>query len=264
MNLLGQEVKHKRFGEGVITEVSENSITVCFVESQKLFLFPDAFPQHLTLKNHSIQKKMEKLNEERLQTIKARKQKLEEESEYRSRVYRMRIPLKSQVAYAISEEEIKDLEYIDTGYILTGNMKGQPRVSSNIQPNSAILLTDCGKGGEDERAIIGIAMVHEFYWGKENKDGQIKLHHKHNVILADENRMSFWHYFKRDLTSAQWGKVPFKYFENDTMHRILFEICCKAVGTEQEEKVMELYSYFCLINRIPEKTITPMERELES
>ena len=264
MNLLGQAVKHKKFGKGVITDFSENIVTVCFAESQKSFLFPDAFPQYLTLKNNSIQKKMEELNEERLQGVKARKQKIEKENEYRSRVYTMRIPLKSQVAYDISEEEISTLEYVDTGCILTGNMKGRPRVPSSVQPNSAILLTDCGKGGEDERSIIGIAMAHEFFWGKESKDGQIKLHHKHNLILADENRVSFWRYFKRDLRSEQWGKVPFKYFQNETMHRIIFEIGCKAVGTEQEEKVMELYSYFCFLNRMPEKTIKAIESELKN
>lgn len=255
MNLLGQAVKHKKFGKGVITDLSENIVTVCFAESQKLFLFPDAFSQYLTLNNRSFQIKIEKLNEERLQTMNERKQKLEKENEYRRRMYTMKIPLKSQAAYDISEEEIKDLEYVDTGYILTGNMKGRPRVPSNIQPNSAILLTDCGKSEEDERYIIGIAMAHEFFWGKESKDGQIKLHRKHNLILADENRISFWKYFKKDLILEQWGRVPFKYIQNETMHRIIFEICCKAVGTEQEEKVTELYSYFCFVNRIPEKTI---------
>lgn len=260
MNLLGQLVKHKKFGKGVITDFSNNIVTVCFAESQKLFLYPDAFSKYLTFNNHSFQKKIEKLNEERLQTINERKQKLEKEKEYRRRMYTMRIPLKSQVVYDISEKEIKDLDYVEAGYILTGKMKGRPRVPSNIQPNSAILLTDCGKSEEDERYIIGIAMAHEFFWGKESKDGQIKLHRKHNLILTDENRISFWKYFKKDLISEQWGRVPFKYIQNEIMHRIIFEICNKAIGTEQEEKAKELYGYFCFINRIPEKTIVEIER----
>ncbi|MBE6022592.1 MAG: hypothetical protein E7231_05055 [Cellulosilyticum sp.] len=262
MNLLRQAVKHKKFGKGVITEVSENKITVCFAEGQKLFLIPDAFPQYLTLKDNSIQKKMETLNEERLQATKVRERIIEKE--YRSRLCTMKIPLKSQMVYDISEEEIKDLEYVDTGCILSGDMKGQPRIPSNIQPNSAILLTDCEKGKEDERSIIGIVMAHELFWGKESKDGQIKLHQKHNLILADENRISFWKYFKRDLIPNQWGRIPFKYLQNQTMHSIIFEICCKAVGTEQEEKVMELYRYFCSVNRIPEKSITSIESKSEN
>ena len=262
MNLLKQAVKHEKFGKGVITEVSEDKITVCFPEGEKLFLVPDAFPKYLTLKNNSIQEKMEKLNEQRLQGTKARKQKLE--NEYRTRLRTMKIPLKSQAIYDIPEEEIKDLEYVEAGCILTGNMIGQPRVPSNIQPNSAILLTDCGKSGEDERTIIGIAMAHEFFWGKESKDGQIKLHQKHKLILADENRISFWKYFKKDLMPTRWGRVPIKYIQNETMHSIIFEICCKAVGTEQEEQVMELYSYFCSLNRMPKSNITPIESGLKN
>ena len=34
MQLLGQEVNHKKYGKGVITELAENKITVRFEESQ--------------------------------------------------------------------------------------------------------------------------------------------------------------------------------------------------------------------------------------
>lgn len=79
MNLLGQAVKHKMFGTGVITDLCENKITVCFAENQKLFLFPDAIPCYLTMKNTSIQKKIESINEERERVINEKKQKIEEE-----------------------------------------------------------------------------------------------------------------------------------------------------------------------------------------
>lgn len=263
MNLLGEAVKHKRFGKGVITGLSDNKITICFAKSQKLFLFPDAFTQHLTLKNNSIQKKVEKLNDERLQVIKAKKQKFEKEKEYKNRLYTMKIPLKSQVAYDILEKEIRDFEYIDAGCILSGDMKGRSRTPSNVQPNSAIILTDCGNGGEDERCIIGLAMVDECFWGKESKDGQIKLHKKHKIILPDENRISFWKYFERGAFPRKWGKVPFKYFQNQTMHKIIFDICCMGIGTNQEKEIMDLYSYFCSVNRIPEKKIAEIESRLE-
>lgn len=72
MNILGQAVKHKKFGKGVVTALSENKITVCFAGKEKLFLFPDAFPQYLVLKNESMQRKIEKLNEERTQKAEAK------------------------------------------------------------------------------------------------------------------------------------------------------------------------------------------------
>lgn len=256
MNILGQAVKHKKYGKGVITNLSENSITVCFSESQKLFQFPDAFPQYLTLKNKSIQTKIEKLNEERFLEIEKRKQRMERENKYRNRMYTMKILQKSQVAYDILEKDIVNLDYIETGCLLSGEMKGRPRIPSNVQPNSAIILTDCGNGGEDERCIIGIAMAGEYFWGKECTDNQIKLHEKYKLLLSYENRISFWKYFKREAFPDQWGRVPFKYFQNQTMQKIIFDICSKAAGTEQEEEIMELYSYFCSVNRITEKAIT--------
>lgn len=252
MNLLGQTVNHKTFGNGMIMEFSENRLTVCFAESQKVFLFPDAFLRHLTLKNRSIQKKVEQLNEERLQKIDAKKQKLERESAYRRRIQTMKIPTKSQVVYDISEEKVGNLESVDAGCILSGDRKGKPRVPSNIQPNSAILLTDCKNGEEEERSIIGVAMADEHFWGKDCRDGEIRLHRKYQLLLSDENRMLFWSYFTPEALPVQWGKVPFRYFQNQTMQRMLADICSRAAGTEQEAEAMELYRYFCFVNRLSE------------
>lgn len=119
-----------------------------------------------------------------------------------------------------------------------------------MQPNSAILFSGCENGGENERCITGIAMVDECFWGKECTDGQIKLHSKHKLMLSDENKVSFWKYFKRETFPAHWGKVPFKYFQNQSMRKILFDICEQAAGTEQEEVIIDFYRYFCSINRI--------------
>lgn len=44
MDLLGQAVHHKVFGKGIVTDFCKNKMTVCFAQSQKLFLFPDAIP----------------------------------------------------------------------------------------------------------------------------------------------------------------------------------------------------------------------------
>lgn len=255
MNLLGQVVNHKMFGKGVITNLCENRITVSFVGSQKLFLFPDAIPQHLTLKNASIQKKIEKMNEEQEQKVNEKRRKNEEDDKYRSRIYTMKIPTKSQVAYNIPKDKIDSLEYVEAGCFLSGYMAGKPRNPSNVQPNSAIILTDCATENEDERTIIGIAMAHEKFWGEDCRDGIIKLHEKHKMILSDENKISFWKYFKRQAFPVRWGRVPFKYFQNQTMEKILIDICQKTAGTVQGDAATDIYHYFCTINRISEKRI---------
>lgn len=259
MNLLGEAVKHKRFGNGVITKLCENRVTVCFSESQKLFLFPDAFPKYLTMKNNSIQKEIEKINEKKKREIQERKQKIETENIYRRRLCTMKNSPKSQVVYNISENEISNLEYLEAGNILSGNTKGKPRIPLNVRPISAIIMTDWVNAEEKERCIIGIAMAHEYFWGSECKDGKIRLHQKYKLVLSDENRISFWKYFKREAFTKQWGGIPFKYFQNETMERILFDVCNETIGTEQEDEAMELYSYFCSMNRITERPIVYKE-----
>ena len=241
MQLLGQEVNHKKYGKGVITELAENKITVRFEESQKLFLHPEAFQQHLRLTNRLVQKKIDKLNEEKIRETEERK--------------KIKISVKSQVVFNSSEDKLKEaggLEYIHTGYFLSGEMKDKPRIPANIQPNTAVILTDCGNAGEEERTIFGIAMVDENFLGSECNDGQIKLHKKHILILEEENRLLFWKYFKRETFPARWGRVPFKYFENHTMQKIIFDICNTVTGTEQKESALELYRYFCSLNKLSE------------
>ena len=55
MELRSQAVKHAAFGKGIITEVSGNTITVCFAQGEKKFPCPDAFIHHLTLKDAALQ-----------------------------------------------------------------------------------------------------------------------------------------------------------------------------------------------------------------
>lgn len=255
MNLLGETVKHKQFGHGVITDITENKITVCFAKSQKLFLYPDAFPQFLTLKNNSIQKKIEKLNAQRLLGIKEKKDKENRINNYKNRIYTMKIPERSQAAFDIPEvqiHELKNLDYLETGYYLNGDMKGKPRTPSSLQPNSAILLTGCGNADENDRCILGVAMVCEHFWGNECKDGRIRLHKHYKLILPLETHLSFWNYFKRDSCPVRWGRIPFKYLQNITMQKIILEICQIVSGTEQGEVATEFYHYYSSINRLPE------------
>lgn len=48
------EVKHKSFGDGVVTSVSGKYLTVKFEATQKTFVYPDAFENFLTLKDGGV------------------------------------------------------------------------------------------------------------------------------------------------------------------------------------------------------------------
>lgn len=153
------------------------------------------------------------MNEERLRELEVEREKLEIETRHRRRMYTAKRSLKSQVAYNIPEDKAEGLEYVETGCVLSGPMKGKPRVPSNVQPNSAVVLTDCGNGGEDDRCIIGIGMAGEHFWGKECEDGRILMHDRYQLILSDENRISFWKYFKRRHFLPGGGKFHLNIFK---------------------------------------------------
>lgn len=253
MNLLGQEVKHKVFGKGTITNQCENKITVHFEESDKLFLYPDAIPRYLIFLDSSIQRQMESMSQEREREICERKQKIDKENEYRNRLYRMKILPKSQVAYNILQNDFSNLEYLETGCYLSGSTKGLPRVPVNIQPNSAMVLTNSCSDNEDDRKIIGVVMADEKFWGKECKDGRIHLHEKYQLILPEEQQVSFWKYFNRKDFSSNWGSIPFKYIPCEAMEKILLDVCQSTAGTAKEEEAFKVYQYFCKLNRLTEK-----------
>ncbi len=254
MQLVGQKVKHKKYGSGVITDQIDNKVQISFKESQKLFLCPEAFEQYLRIENNSLQKKIDQLNEEKSLEVKMKKQNEERENISRNLACKLKISSNSQVIFNTSEKlisEARDLKSINVGFYLSGEMKGKPRIPKNIKPNSAILFTDFENKGE-ERSVLGIAMVDDCFLGTECKDGEIQLHKQHRLILKNENRLPFWKYFDRESFSIRWGRVPFKYFQNDLMQEIILDICKALEGTDQEESIKEFYSYFCSINRLSE------------
>lgn len=50
----GQKVLHKVFGEGIITNVEGNHITVSFPVGEKKFIYPDAFRDYLSAKDFGV------------------------------------------------------------------------------------------------------------------------------------------------------------------------------------------------------------------
>lgn len=252
MNLLGQTVKHKKYGKGVITDLTENRVRVRFAKEQKLFQFPEAFPKYLIIKNDSIERKLEKLNEDHRQNQELEQEKMEQEYARRNRLYTMKIQLKSQMAFDLSleaAEEVIRSGLVDTGCYLSGIRKGKPRIPSALQPNSGILLTMC-EAEEKERKIIGAAMVDDSFWGNECEDGKIRLHKEHILMLSPEKYLPFWSAFKQVSIPGTWGSIVFKYFQNNTMQRILQDIRKELAGSEQEETLEKFYRYFCRLNRL--------------
>ena len=66
MQLVGQAVRHKAFGQGVIKDCSGNIVTISFRQGDKRFIYPDAFAKFLTLKNQSIQNELKAIYKKQL------------------------------------------------------------------------------------------------------------------------------------------------------------------------------------------------------
>ncbi len=68
-DLLNVKVKHKVYGIGIITEASDNHLTIKFVAKESKFIYPDAFEQFIEAEEASVQAEiMEEVNNKKLAT----------------------------------------------------------------------------------------------------------------------------------------------------------------------------------------------------
>lgn len=250
MDLLGQTVRHKLFGKGVITDLCQDRLTVRFGESQRCFMYPDAIPRFLTLEDSAIQDRIEDINNRREEKLERERHRQEEKDKYRRRLLNMKIPPRCQAAYNLPRDWDPASRLLPTGSYLSGYMKGQPRLPSNIQPNSALLLTSC-QGSEQERRIDGIAMVDIHFWGDECKDGQIVLHPDMLIMLPEEDRALFWPCLEDKAVPASWGRIPFRYVQNSIMEGIISDMLRNSKDKPWQEKALALDEYYSKLNRVP-------------
>lgn len=61
MQLIGEAVFHKKFGEGKILDKSDGIVIIHFPAGEKKFYFPAAFEKYLVLKNKRKQRQVDKL-----------------------------------------------------------------------------------------------------------------------------------------------------------------------------------------------------------
>lgn len=78
MNLLNLKVKHKVFGNGVVTGISDNLLTIQFASKVLNFVYPDAFETFIVAEDTSVQSEI--LSEIENNKRAVRKQRLAEET----------------------------------------------------------------------------------------------------------------------------------------------------------------------------------------
>lgn len=255
MQLLGQPVHHITFGKGTITGVSPTIVTVNFPQGEKHFIYPEAFIDYLTLKDANKQEQIHNAYHRRLKEEEEAQKQEHEKQIRRKKIRTMKLAPNSQAAFHIPVSDVEKIfasGSIFSGCYLSGLSKGEPRIPHRLKPNSACLLTGLPDGRkEQDRRILGVFMVHEDFWGEQCEDGNIIAHGQHRLCLPADTELSFWDYFEHGKAYPRWGSVPFKYFGNSTLQRILLDMIHLLANTDQGAAAKEFYQYYSEINRLP-------------
>lgn len=253
MQLIGQAIRHKTFGAGIITNLSEDTITICFQNREKRFVYPDAFQTFLVSNDPNTQQHIEKQIEERDMQAQKIREARQAETDRAHKLLEFKITASSHTVFDIPLEQIGQVirrGQVSTGTYLSGRSKGRPRIAERIRPNSACLLTALPNGQtERERCVVGAFMVADDFFGEEAHDGVIKGHTHHRLLLPKEHRVPFWAYFGQGAPS-RWGNTAFKYCSGDMINRILSDLTAHLTDEEQTEEAVAFYEYFCRINRL--------------
>lgn len=251
MDLIGQEIRHKTFGPGVVTGLSEGIVTVCFQNMEKRFIYPDAFNSFLVLDDRKAQQSIEKhIGAREMEAQKVRELQ-QAERDKRQKLLNYKIAANSHAVFDIPSDRIEQVissGRVSTGTYLSGYSKGMPRVAERIKPNSVCLLTTCAKGqAEQARSVIGAFMVAEDFFGGDADDGIVKAHAQHRMLISKESQLPFWEYFGQDKPPV-WGNKTFKYCSENVANRILVDLTQRLADSGQEETAIDFYKYFCKIN----------------
>lgn len=252
--LLGQPVKHRLFGKGIITDLSGKIVTIHFEQGEKKFLYPEAFSSFLTLKDTVKQKEVTAKYNRRLEAEEAVRREECEKLERRRQILAVKIAPNAQAAFHLAGNDAEKLlrtGFISTGRYLSGQNKGEPRIPNRLKPNSACLLTGLPESREEkDRRILGAFMVKEDFLGEWCKDGVVECHAEYQMCLPQDRTLPYWDYFEHGETFSRWGNVAFKYFANETMQRILLDMA-GLLDSEGQESAAEFCLYFSKINRLP-------------
>lgn len=251
MNLKGQPVTHGVFGTGIVKDLSKDIVKICFDGNDKIFIYPDAFKQFLTLTDKEGQQHIQQLLKDREIELQKKKKEVLAEQARKHKLLNFKIVKNSHAVFNIAPDQIDQLDKmhnVSTGTYSSGYSQGFPRIADRIKPNSACLLTGLSRGrSEQERDILGVFMAREDFFGEDAHNGIIEAHPQYRILLPEENRLPFWKYLDQKVPT-RWGNTAYKYCSVSVIHRILADIVELSNSDAQKEAAINLYSYFCKMN----------------
>ncbi len=253
MNLIGKLVTHNKYGVGKIMSLTESIVTIRFDESEKRFLYPEAFKSFLVCKSTIYQDYIEKQISNKEITIQMRDREKREASARRKALNILRPWPDSHLILNVPVDQIDTVYHTyraSTGVFLSGSVKGLPRATNRVKPNSLCLITCCPRiEDESKRTVVGAFMVADDFYGEKERNGVVRLHQKYHFILPENQRVLLWRQLKQS-PPARWGGIPFKYCTDAAANNVLSHLISTVSEKDQRIFLKEFYSYFCKLNHL--------------
>lgn len=260
MYLIGDAVKHEKFGKGVISGQTEKTITVEFAHEEKMFIYPDAFIHFLTLKDTEKQEEIISGYKQRVNKDKVKQIIKQEQWKREEKLRDLKITGNSQAVFNVDADEAEDIitkGEISSGSYISGSSKGSPKIPGRMRPNSACLITTVQEDApERERKIVGIFMVDEEFYGDRCLNGIIKGHHEYRFILPEDCRPLYWDCVEHCAKIPRWGSSSFKYMSNEVMRDIIFKLDSLLRDSSISEEFRKFCDYYCKINHCDTEAAT--------
>lgn len=254
MDIIGQSVRHKDFGSGVVTAQNAGTVTVSFPEGGKKFLYPAAFRDFLALEDHAAQHYVTGVLAEREAQARQRQRREQAERERALRLQNFTVQPNSHAVFNIAPadaQRVCESFTLSTGLYLSGAVRGQARIAQRVKPNSACLLTLCPpRSPERERQILGACMVRSDFFGADDREGVIPAHPEYRLLVPAGKTMLLGDYLSRN-PAERWGGIPFKYCVAPVMNHILCDLVNLTAGTDYDHPALAFYRYFCRMNQLP-------------
>lgn len=274
MNLLNEQVTHKNFGQGNIIACDDEYIEVSFPSGNRKFVYPDVFGTFLFLKDSELGKRVEEVKqrvekERKKEEAKLEKIRIAEEAERQKILEREKLlqnhklsPV-SQAAFWLDEAEQQEV-FTDwkvfTGLRKSGANEGRPNRLVRLHQNSSCLITQRDAGEpEENRRIVGLFMVGEFFVGKLCEDGYIPAHSKYRIRLSEEEsqKLLFWNYYVNERYPANmtWNSGRHRYFDNVWAAQVLRDIIALKEDPEELKLLKDFLKHFCEMNRLKQGSL---------
>ncbi len=271
MDLLNEQVTHRRFGKGNVVAYDDGYVEVRFPSGIKKFVFPDVFGTHLLLVNPKLAKQVDgvklKIEKERqkedaeLEVMRAIEEARRQRVRERERLLKNhKLSPVSQAAFWCDDEEQERVfsEWrVFTSLKKSGVNKGEPNRLVRLHQNSCCLITAREPDvPEKDRRVVGLFMVGELFVGKLCEDGYIPAHSEYRLRLSEEEsrKILFWNYYvnERYPRNMTWNSGRHRYFDNVWMAQILQDIVALKNGSEEVELAQSFLEHFCDMNRLKE------------